>query len=151
MILIATLAAIFAAVGTTAEAPEKATAQTYSAASITHDQRVAVWRSGKAYLGQPYVAGGLDCSRLTQLAYRNGAGISLFDDPQSQMQRGRWVRDARKGDLLFWSENGSGIATHVGIARGDGLMTLHASSYYGRTVISDGSYIRGYLGAKRLL
>ena len=55
------------------------------------------------------------------------------------------------GDLLFWSEDGSGVITHVGIAMGDGT-TIHASVYDG--VVVQGTSIdaiSGYVGAERLL
>jgi cell wall-associated NlpC family hydrolase len=57
------------------------------------------------------------------------------------------------GDLLFWSEDGSGYITHVGIAMGDGT-TIHASTdLYGEGVvtITNINYINGYVGARRLL
>ena len=156
MIVIAILTAIIAATGATATAPGEAKATagdaTYTAASLTTaEKRDAIWAAGRTYLGERYVEGGLDCSRLTQLAYRKGIGMDLPDDPARQMNRGEWVSDPRKGDLLFWSEDGSGVPTHVGIARGDGRWVLHASSFFDKVVISDGSYIKGYIGAKRLV
>jgi cell wall-associated NlpC family hydrolase len=67
------------------------------------------------------------------------------------MGYGTPVRGApQAGDLLFWSEDGSGNITHVGIAMGDGT-TIHASSYAGEVTITDIGYISGYVGARRLL
>jgi len=147
------LVAIIASIGVSAEKPHKAEATFLSSA----EKGRLVYAAGKKYIGTPYVSQGLysgygmDCSEFTLTAYKQALGIRLYDSPASQMSRGRWVSNPRKGDLLFWSEDRSGYPTHVGLARGDALMTLHASSYFGRVVVSDGSYIPGYIGAKRLV
>ena len=52
--------------------------------------------------------------------------------------------------MFFREHESAGPATHVGLYYGDGKI-LHASSYYGETVVSDMAYISGYLGARRLL
>jgi cell wall-associated NlpC family hydrolase len=54
------------------------------------------------------------------------------------------------GDLVFFSEDGSGTPTHVGIANGDGTLT-HASDYTGEVSVTQMKYIKGYMGAKRFL
>jgi cell wall-associated NlpC family hydrolase len=94
---------------------------------------------GQKYLGTPYVLGGaaqckpykaMDCSCFTMTVY-SAFGIALPDNPGAQMGYGTPVSGAPiAGDLLFWSENGSGVITHVGIAMGDGT-TLHASVFAG--------------------
>jgi len=151
VVLFAIALATTAALTVSAEAPTEAKAVTATATATTSPGRL-VYRAAKRYLGQPYThtGYGVDCSELTQKAYRRALGISLYDSPASQMSRGRWVRNPRKGDLLFWDENGGSYPTHVGIAKGPGLWTLHASTYFGKVVVSDGSYIPGYLGAKRI-
>jgi cell wall-associated NlpC family hydrolase len=115
---------------------------------------------GQKHLDTPYVLGGSaqciaykqeDCSCFTMLVYQE-FGIALPDNPGAQMGYGRRVSGAPvEGDLLFWSEDGSGVITHVGIAMGDGT-TIHASVVTGvvtqRTSIND---IPGYVGARRLL
>ena len=115
---------------------------------------------GRKHLDTPYVLGGSaqciaykqeDCSCFTMLVYQE-FGIALPDNPGAQMGYGRRVSGAPvEGDLLFWSEDGSGVITHVGIAMGDGT-TIHASVFTGvvtqRTSIND---IPGYVGARRLL
>jgi cell wall-associated NlpC family hydrolase len=94
---------------------------------------------GQRYLGTPYVLGGMescvpfemmDCSCFTMTVFSE-FGIALPDSPGGQMGYGSPVRGAPiAGDLLFWSEDGSGVITHVGIAMGDGT-TIHASTYTG--------------------
>ena len=91
-----------------------------------------------------------DCSCFTMLAYAE-VGIPLPDDPAAQWGYGRPVSGAPvAGDLLFWSEDGSGYITHVGLAMGDGT-TLHASNYTGEVTITSINAIPGYVGARRLL
>jgi peptidoglycan DL-endopeptidase RipA len=65
------------------------------------------------------------------------------------MGYGRPVKGApATGDLLFWSEDGSGIS-HVGIATGTGT-TIHAQ--IGNQVTETPiDVIPGYVGARRLL
>jgi cell wall-associated NlpC family hydrolase len=78
-------------------------------------------------------------------------GIALPDSPGGQMGYGTPVSgNPRAGDLLFWSEDGSGVITHVGIAMGDGT-TIHASNYAGEVTITGIGYVSGYVGARRLL
>src|SRR5919112_1054640 len=111
------------------------------------------------HLGTPYVLSppgpckafeAEDCSCFTMLVFQE-FGIALPDSPGAQMGYGIPVRGApQAGDLLFWSEDGSGTITHVGIAMGDGT-TIHASNYAGGVVITSINYINGYVGARRLL
>lgn len=133
--------------------------------SSTTSKGVRVFEEGKKYLGKPYRLGGqamcdqgryIDCSCLTQRAYK-AVGLSLPDDPVRQFQYGRKVDNPRKGDLLFYDEDGPGglKVTHVGIYAGkDGNGTdliLHASSYWGKVVVKPMRWPRdGYLGARRL-
>ena len=115
---------------------------------------------GQRYLGTPYVLGGplecvpyeaMDCACFTMTVYSE-FGISLPDNPGAQMGYGTPVSGApAAGDLLFWSEDGSGVITHVGIAMGDGT-TIHASVYAGAVVQGTPiNAIPGYVGARRLL
>jgi len=90
-----------------------------------------------------------DCSCFTMLVFQE-FGIALPDSPGAQMGYGTPVHGAPKaGDLLFWSEDGSGYITHVGIAMGDGT-TIHAQ-IGNEVTITNINYIRGYVGARRLL
>jgi cell wall-associated NlpC family hydrolase len=93
----------------------------------------------------------MDCSCFTMTVFGH-FGIDMPDSPSAQYGYGTPVYGApQAGDLVFFSEDGSGIPTHVGIATGRGTVLIHASSYYGDVVESDMSYIPGYLGARRLL
>jgi cell wall-associated NlpC family hydrolase len=90
-----------------------------------------------------------DCSCFTMLVFQQ-FGIALPDSPGGQMGYGTPVYGApQAGDLLFWSEDGSGTITHVGIAMGDGT-TIHAQ-IGNQVTITPIKYIRGYVGARRLL
>jgi peptidoglycan DL-endopeptidase RipA len=79
-------------------------------------------------------------------------GVALPDSPGAQIGYGTPVEDEPSaGDLLFWSEDGSGDITHVGIAMGDGT-TIHASVYSGEVVQGTPiDAILSYVGARRLL
>jgi peptidoglycan DL-endopeptidase RipA len=90
-----------------------------------------------------------DCSCFTMLVFQE-FGIALPDSPGGQMGYGTPVQGApQAGDLLFWSEDGSGYITHVGIAVGDGT-TIHAQVGNEVTITSI-NYVAGYVGARRLL
>jgi cell wall-associated NlpC family hydrolase len=110
-------------------------------------------------MGTPYkfsppgpckISVGEDCSCLTMLVFAQ-FGISLPDSPEGQMGYGTPVKgEPAAGDLLLWSEDGSGIITHVGIATGHGT-TIHASNYVGFVTETPIDVIPGYVGARRLL
>jgi peptidoglycan DL-endopeptidase RipA len=110
------------------------------------------------HLGTPYVFSppgpcvafeAEDCSCFTMLVFQE-FGIALPDSPGGQMGYGTPVHGApQAGDLLFWSEDGSGYITHVGIAMGDGT-TIHAQVHNEVTITSI-NYVEGYVGARRLL
>jgi peptidoglycan DL-endopeptidase RipA len=90
-----------------------------------------------------------DCSCFTMLVFQE-FGIALPDSPGGQMGYGTPVHGApQAGDLLFWSEDGSGYITHVGIAMGDGT-TIHAQ-VHNEVTITGINHIAGYVGARRLL
>lgn len=94
--------------------------------------RKAIVKAALSQLGVPYVWGGttptnsstpkskagLDCSGLSQYAYRQ-AGISLPRTSQQQSTVGKSIAisKAQPGDLLFWGNSGSyrGSAYHVAI------------------------------------
>lgn len=122
---------------------------------------------GKKYVGTPYYLGGpsdcvpskrMDCSCLTLTAYKKAINMSLPDDPVKQWQYGRKVSTPRKGDLLFYDEDGAGglSVTHVGIYAGKNSngtpLILHASSYWGKVVVKPMRWPGdGYMGARRLV
>lgn len=98
----------------------------------------------------PYV--GLDCSGLTQYAY-GVAGVTLPRRSQEQWTSAIGTRvdwsDLKKGDQLFFGNNGE--ATHTGIYVGNGQM-IHAPST-GKNISYqsiENEYYQGmFLGAKR--
>jgi spore coat assembly protein SafA len=96
-------------------------------------------RSYKGYgtdpngLGLRAANGNIDCSQLTSLAY----GGKLPADAATQGDLGPRLdpSTAKAGDLIAFDEHGTGEASHVGIADGNGNV-IHASSYYGKVVVT---------------
>ena len=110
-----------------------------------------VIRSGRKYLGVPYVHGTPLPRNKSQMDCFNDLGIAL-GWWTNQINYGRRIRlsDRRVGDLLFFSEDGSGMLTHVGIQSYNGYC-LHASSYFNKVCESQLKYIRGLYAARRLV
>lgn len=114
---------------------------------------------GMKYMSTPYLLGGpevcvpyqtMDCSCFTLTVYA-AFGFSLPDSPGGQMGYGTPVDGPpQAGDLVFYSEDGSGEITHNGIAMGDGNI-IHASAYAGFVTITPLNDVSGYVGARRLL
>ena len=92
-------------------------------------------------IGKPYKFGGaapstgFDCSGLVQYSFRQ-AGVSLphNTDKQRLVSRHVKVSDLRRGDLIFFDQEGK-KNSHVGIYLGRGMF-VHAPSS-GKTVRSD--------------
>jgi cell wall-associated NlpC family hydrolase len=91
-------------------------------------------------VGKPYRYGGsspsgFDCSGLVQYSYRQ-AGIALPRSTDEQRSASRLVKlgDLRRGDLLFFNQEGKKYG-HLGIYIGDGRF-VHAPSS-GKSVRSD--------------
>jgi cell wall-associated NlpC family hydrolase len=92
-------------------------------------------------IGRPYRFGGaaptsgFDCSGLVQYGYRQ-AGVQLPHNTDQQRSLGRPVKvdDLRRGDLLFFNQEGKKYG-HVGIYLGRGMF-VHAPSS-GKAVRSD--------------
>lgn len=113
-----------------------------------------VIREARKWIGTRYRLGGasrrgIDCSGLTMLVYREfDVKLPHWDD--KQYRYGSKVSGAlRPGDLVFFNEHGDGIS-HEGIYSGNGKI-IHASDYYNKVVESDMKYIKGYVGARRML
>lgn len=116
-----------------------------------------VIRQGRKYLGVPYKPGGpsacsdsgMDCDCFTKTTY-NDLGIALgWWTDQHDYGREVSLSNRRPGDLLFFSEDGSGNLTHVAILSHDGYV-LHASSYFDEVVESQLKYLKGLYEARRL-
>jgi cell wall-associated NlpC family hydrolase len=94
-----------------------------------HSGGNAVVAQARKYLGVPYVWGGttragLDCSGLTQRVYAD-LGTDLPRTAAEQQYAGTAVhglRNARRGDLLFYEPDSSGAAHHVAIYEGNGRL-----------------------------
>jgi len=117
-----------------------------------------VIRRGRKYLGTPYVSGTpspcnnsqMDCDCFTKRTF-NDLGIPLgWWTDQLKYGRSVSIPNRRPGDLLFFSEDGSGRLTHVGILSNQGYL-LHASSYFGKVVESQLKYMRGLYAVRRLV
>jgi cell wall-associated NlpC family hydrolase len=117
-----------------------------------------VIRSGRKYLGVPYVSGTpdpctrqkMDCDCFTKRTF-NDLGIKLgWWTNQKNFGKSVSLANRRVGDLLFFSEDGSGYLTHVGIQSYNGKV-LHASSYYKKVCESELKYMRGLYAARRLV
>ncbi len=84
------------------------------------------------YLNAPYLWGGrspfgIDCSGLTQMAYKL-AGVKLWRDARQQAAQGitlNLLQEAAPGDLAFF-DNQEGNIIHTGIILADGHI-IHAS------------------------
>jgi len=92
----------------------------------------------------------MDCDCFTKRTFNDlGLRLGWWSD---QLKYGRRIELAnrRPGDLLFFSEDGSGRLTHVGIQSYNGYL-LHASSYFGKVVESKLRYMNGLYAARRLI
>ena len=126
---------------------------------------INITETAKRLIGTPYLWGGttpfgMDCSGLTQLAYKLN-GIQLLRDASMQFADGRFVQveegqsletailDA--GDLVAFSRRPDKRPTHIGLALGDGRF-LHSRGGLGVRIdfCDSEDYSASYLGAVRL-
>jgi cell wall-associated NlpC family hydrolase len=120
--------------------------------------RRQVIRRGRKYLGVRYVPGDprpctkgkMDCDCFTKRTF-NDLGIPL-GWWANQLKFGKRIKisNRRPGDLLFFSEDGSGRLTHIGIQSYNGYL-LHASSFFDKVVESKLKYVRGLYAVRRLI
>jgi cell wall-associated NlpC family hydrolase len=133
----------------------------YTASSVRTDRRDLI-RAGRRHLGTPYRPSPPypctayekeDCSCFTKLVFRH-FGKTLPDNPITQYKYGRKIArgDLKRGDLVFFKEDGlNNPITHVAMYSGNGYV-LHASAYYAyrKVVESKMRFLKGYAGARRL-
>ena len=142
----------------TAVRPSHSTAAEALGIRSTRSDNTALLTTCASYLGTPYKYGGndrdgLDCSGLTSIVYRDVYGILLhrrsIDQYEKDVPEPR-MADFRQGDLLFFTTNGRGTCSHVGIFLKDGRF-IHASSTRGVVVdnLSDDYYSTRFLGGGR--
>lgn len=113
----------------------------------------------RAQVGKPYVFAcsgpdAFDCSGLVLRAYSN-IGIYLPHSAERQSGYGYAVSmdNLQPGDMLFYTTDGSGTVSHVGIYVGDGMMVHASAPGIGviMTNIYDSWYQNRFMGARRLV
>ena len=100
---------------------------------ITGDFASRAADNAAAMVGRPYRFGGespttgFDCSGLVQYSFRR-AGLKVPRQTDEQSRYGRRVdaSDLRRGDLVFFNQDGK-LASHVGVYLGHGRF-VHAPS-----------------------
>ena len=122
-----------------------------SAASVVEFVRSQV---GKAYVFGSVGPNAYDCSSLVMAAYKR-IGISLPHYSVTQYGYGYAVsmNNLQPGDLLFYTTNGTGNISHVGVYIGDGMMVHASSPSVGviMTNIYQNWYQSRFIGARRLI
>jgi len=124
-------------------------------ASLAQSLGMRIAQKAEAYLGDPYVWGGVspsgfDCSGYTQYIFAQ-FGIALPHSADGQAQLGVPINkaDLAPGDLVFF-DTGGGVS-HVGIYIGDGRFINAASTKVEIDYIDDPYYWGSrYLFARRL-
>lgn len=136
--------------------------ETGSITQVEHGEALTMRHSLRALaqkqLGSRYVhgsarPGAFDCSGLTSYLYAK-YDIGLHRSASAQMQDGIIVakEGLQVGDLVFFRERSSGLASHVGIYVGDNEI-IHASSSRGvrYSNLDETYYRRNYLCARRVV
>lgn len=110
--------------------------------------------------GSPYLWGAtgpdkFDCSGFVQYVYSNSVGVSLPRVSSDQVNVGTEItRDQlQPGDLVFFTTDGSGGVSHVGIYVGNGCMihSPHSGDVVKVTDITSDYYSSHFVTARRVL
>ena len=119
----------------------------------------AIVNTAKAQIGKNKACGAegpnaFDCSGLTYYIYKQN-GITIPRTSREQSNFGTTVSKSnlQPGDLLFFSTDGSGGVSHVGIYVGNGQM-VHVSSSKNSVIstsINTSYWQKAYIRAKRVL
>lgn len=122
------------------------------------DARLVV-KTAYELLGKSYVYGAsgpnsFDCSGLTRFIYQK-VGVNLPHSAADQFQSGIRIgrNELSPGDLVFFSNNGGTVISHVGVYVGDGMF-IHASTPQTgviKTSLNASYYDCNYRGAVRLI
>jgi cell wall-associated NlpC family hydrolase len=123
----------------------------YSASAGDKAAATALTMIGRPYQFKGETPGGFDCSGLVRYSYLT-AGMDLPHGTKALLNSTRSVglRNARKGDLLFFNQEGKKYS-HVGIYVGDDQF-VHAPSTGGfvrRDSITDDYWKKHYLDTRR--
>ncbi|MGL4796537.1 MAG: C40 family peptidase, partial [Paraclostridium sp.] len=125
----------------------------------TSNKAQAIVNTAKAQVGKPEAWGAegpnsFDCSGLTYYVYSQN-GIRLPRTSKEQSNFGTTVNksDLQAGDLVFFSTNGSGGVSHVGIYIGNGQMVHTSSSKKSVAIdnINSSYWQKAYVRAKRVI
>jgi len=100
--------------------------------------RTGISHSASKFKGAPYVYGGkkpngFDCSGFITYVYNN-QGIDVFGNSRSLATQGRRInlKQAKKGDLLFFGNNGKVSHVAIIISQSSGVLeVIHATSSRG--------------------
>lgn len=121
-----------------------------------NSNRSALINLAYAQLGKPYVWGGngpscFDCSGFTRYVYLHAENKTIPRVSYEQAKIGKYISQGNylPGDLLYFTTNGKGTTSHVGIYVGNNTF-IHASSS-GQVKLStlSGYYAKTLLGARR--
>ena len=116
----------------------------------------AIINESEKYIGSPYLWGGstpsgFDCSGFVNYVFAK-EGISVPRTSATLFAGGTSVTTLEKGDLVFYTTNGVGTVSHVGIYVGNNEF-ISATTSHGVVIqsLNNTYWAPRYLGAKRYL